>query len=70
LYSPSTLEAKGIATRSFTGKHQYLRRAITGPGLLPLKIPTTPVFCDPVCTSIPKLRKCAAIFSAVLNSIS
>jgi hypothetical protein len=42
--------------------------ATTGPGFPPLRIPTTPVLAIPVCTSIPSERRCAAIFSAVLNS--
>jgi hypothetical protein len=41
--------------------------ATTGPGFPPLRIPTTPVLATPVCTS-PSERRCAAIFSAVLNS--
>jgi hypothetical protein len=44
-------------------------RATTGPGFPPLKIPTTPVLAIPVCTSIPRERRCVAIFSAVLNSL-
>jgi hypothetical protein len=38
--------------------------------LLPLKIPTTPVFAIPVCTSIPKLRNVQQFFSGFKFAIS
>ena len=70
LYSPSALEAKGMSTRSFTGSASISAlRATTGPGFPPFRIPTTPVFPTPACTSIPRERRCTAIFSAVLNSL-
>jgi hypothetical protein len=54
--------------RAFTGNASIsARRAITGPGLLPLKIPTTPVLRF---RFVLRYLNCAsaAIFSAVLNS--
>lgn len=44
------------------------RSAIVGPGLPPLRIPTTPVCAMPVCTSIPIWRNCSATIFDVRNS--
>jgi hypothetical protein len=57
---------KGNINSFFTGSASMSALATTGPGFPPLRIPT-PVLAIPVCTSIPE-RRCAAIFSAVLNS--
>ncbi len=46
------LEAKGRSTRSSTGSASMsARSATTGPGLPPLRMPTTPVSPTPVVTS-------------------
>ena len=61
-----TLEAKGRSTFSSTGSASMsARSATTGPGLPPLRTPTTPVSPTPVVTSQPSALKCLATSAAV-----
>jgi hypothetical protein len=56
----------GRSTCSVTGRPSMsARRATTGPGRPPRRMPTTPVLPTCVCTSMPRPRRCSATSAAV-----
>ena len=56
-------------TLSFTGNASIsARNAITGPGLPPFKMATTPVLAMPVLISSPRPFSCSTMYADVLNS--
>ena len=68
LYSPVASDRKGRSFRSGTGNASMsARRAITGPGRPPSRMPTTPVCATPVVTSIPSDSRCWATIAAGLE---
>ena len=59
-------DLKGTSTRSSTGSASMsARRATTGPGLPPFRMPSTPMMPTPVFTSIPSFLRCSAASAAV-----
>ena len=67
LYTVRTVDLNGTSTSSVTGSASMSARSATvGPGLPPLRIPTTPGMPPTFsCTSMPSALRCAATNAAV-----